>query len=96
LYAVVPKAVRAKRSKMLRGLSQKKRRAFYESQLGTEQEVLFESENKNGYIHGFTPNYVKVKAFWDPALRNTIKRVRLTAIDDDGLVNFDVTTAITA
>lgn len=96
MSAVVPKAVRAKRSKMLRGLSQKKRRAFYESQLGTEQEVLFESENKNGYIHGFTPNYVKVKAFWDPALCNTIKRVRLTAIDDDGLVNFDVTTAITA
>ena len=94
--AVVPKAVRAKRSKMLRGLSQKKRRAFYESQLGTEHEVLFESENKNGFIHGFTPNYVKVKAFWNPALCNTIQRARLTAIDDDGLVNFDVTTAVTA
>jgi threonylcarbamoyladenosine tRNA methylthiotransferase MtaB len=81
---------------MLRGLSQKKRRAFYESQLGTEQDVLFESENKNGYIHGFTPNYVKVKSFWDPALCNTIARVRLTAIEDDGLVVFDVKTAITA
>jgi threonylcarbamoyladenosine tRNA methylthiotransferase MtaB len=94
--AVVPKEVRAKRSKMLRGLSQKKRRAFYESQLGTEQDVLFESENKSGYIHGFTPNYVKVKSFWDPALCNTIARVRLTAIEDDGLVVFDVKTAITA
>jgi threonylcarbamoyladenosine tRNA methylthiotransferase MtaB len=94
--AVVPKEVRTKRSKMLRGLSQKKRRAFYESQLGTKQDVLFESENKNGYIHGFTSNYVKVKSFWDPALCNTIARVRLTAIEDDGLVVFDVKKAITA
>ena len=94
--AVVSKKVRNKRSKMLRGLSQKKRHAFYESQLGTQQDVLFESKNKNGYIHGFTANYVKVKSFWDPALCNTIQRVRLTEIDYDGLVNFDVTTAIPA
>tara|TARA_B100001057_G_C22825540_1_gene941270 strand:+ start:903 stop:2231 length:1329 start_codon:yes stop_codon:yes gene_type:complete len=94
--AVVSKEVRNKRSKMLRGLSQKKRHAFYESQLGTQQDVLFESKNKNGYIHGFTANYVKVKSFWDPALCNTIQRVRLTEIDYDGLVNFDVTTAIPA
>ena len=94
--AVVPKEVRSKRSKMLRGLSQKKRRSFYESQLGTEQEVLFESENKRGYIYGFTPNYVKVKTFWDPTLCNSIQLVRLTEIDDDGLVKFDVKTAITA
>ncbi len=94
--AVVPKEVRSKRSKMLRGLSQKKRRSFYESQLGTEQEVLFESENKRGYIHGFTPNYVKVKTFWNPTLCNSIHLVRLTEIDDDGLVKFDVKSAITA
>ena len=94
--AVVPKEVRSKRSKMLRGLSQKKRRSFYESQLGTEQEVLFESENKRGYIHGFTPNYVKVKTFWDPTLCNSTHLVRLTEIDDDGLVKFDVKSAITA
>lgn len=94
--AVVSKEVRTKRSKILRGLSQKKRHAFYESQLGTEQKVLFESENKNGYVHGFTANYVKVKAFWDPALCNNIQSVRLTTIDYDGLVNFDVTTAIPA
>lgn len=94
--AVVPKEVRSKRSKMLRGLSQKKRRSFYESQIGTEQEVLFESENKRGYIYGFTPNYVKVKTFWDPTLCNSTHLVRLTEIDDDGLVKFDVKSAITA
>ncbi|MDG1822588.1 MAG: tRNA (N(6)-L-threonylcarbamoyladenosine(37)-C(2))-methylthiotransferase MtaB [Flavobacteriaceae bacterium] len=88
----VPKAVRAKRSKMLRGLSLKKRRAFYESQLGTTQEVLFESENKSGYIYGFTPNYVKVKAFWNPEWCNTLKQVKLTGIDDDGLVVFELLT----
>ncbi|MDX1317142.1 MAG: tRNA (N(6)-L-threonylcarbamoyladenosine(37)-C(2))-methylthiotransferase MtaB, partial [Xanthomarina gelatinilytica] len=72
---VVPKRVRAKRSKMLRGLSAKKRRAFYESQLDTTRKVLFESENKEGYIQGFTGNYVKVKAPWNPELVNTIHEV---------------------
>lgn len=86
---VVPKNVRAKRSKMLRGLSAKKRRAFYESQIETKRTVLFESENKEGYIHGFTENYVKVKSPWNPELVNTIHDVSLTKIDDDGLVRFD-------
>ncbi|NVK08932.1 MAG: tRNA (N(6)-L-threonylcarbamoyladenosine(37)-C(2))-methylthiotransferase MtaB [Tenacibaculum sp.] len=86
---VVPKKTRAKRSKMLRGLSVKKRRAFYESQLGNTLTVLFESENKEGYIHGFTENYVKVKAPWNPELVNTLHTVTLTKIDEDGLVRFD-------
>ncbi|GAB5472781.1 MAG: tRNA (N(6)-L-threonylcarbamoyladenosine(37)-C(2))-methylthiotransferase MtaB [Maribacter sp.] len=85
----VPKKVRNKRSKMLRGLSVKKRRAFYESQLGTTRTVLFESENKQGYIHGFTENYVKVKAPWNPELVNTLHQVRLTEIVEDGLVRFE-------
>ena len=86
---VVPKNVRSKRSKMLRGLSVKKRRAFYESQLGNTLTVLFESENKEGYIHGFTENYVKVKTPWNPELVNTLHKVTLTKIDDDGLVRFN-------
>ncbi len=83
---VVPMAVRHKRSKLLRGLSVKKRRAFYESQLGSTQKVLFESENKRGYIHGFTENYVKIKAPWDPAWINKTKTFLLKSIDEDGLV----------
>ena len=86
---VVPLAVRNKRSKMLRGLSVKLRRAFYESQIDTKRTVLFEGENKKGYIHGFTENYVKVKTPWDPALVNTMAEVRLKDIDQDGLVRFD-------
>ncbi|WP_298758492.1 tRNA (N(6)-L-threonylcarbamoyladenosine(37)-C(2))-methylthiotransferase MtaB [uncultured Psychroserpens sp.] len=89
LDGVVPKKVRAKRSKMLRGLSAKKRRAFYESQIGSSRTVLFEGENKEGYIHGFTENYVKVKAPWNPALVNTLQDVELSKIDDDGSVRFE-------
>jgi len=83
---VVPMNVRNKRSKMLRGLSVKKRRAFYESQMGSQRTVLFESENKEGYIHGFTENYVKVKTPWNPDLVNTLHPIQLTKIDEDGSV----------
>ncbi|WP_430468590.1 tRNA (N(6)-L-threonylcarbamoyladenosine(37)-C(2))-methylthiotransferase MtaB [Winogradskyella ouciana] len=86
---VVPKNIRSKRSKMLRGLSAKKRRAFYEKQIGTTRTVLFEGENKEGYIHGFTENYVKVKTPWNPELVNTLHKVELTKIDEDGLVRFE-------
>ncbi|WP_074410134.1 tRNA (N(6)-L-threonylcarbamoyladenosine(37)-C(2))-methylthiotransferase MtaB [Aquimarina megaterium] len=89
LDGVVSADVRKKRSKMLRGLSAKKRRAFYEGQLGTERTVLFESENKEGYIHGFTENYVKVKMPWNPLYVNTLHKVKLTTIDEDGMVRFD-------
>ncbi|KRP27676.1 MAG: 2-methylthioadenine synthetase [Cryomorphaceae bacterium BACL22 MAG-120619-bin32] len=86
---VVPHNIRAKRSKMLRGLSAKKRRAFYESQLGKILTVLFENENKEGYIHGFTENYVKVKSPWNPELTNTLQTIILKEIDEDGLVRFE-------
>ena len=89
---VVPANVRSKRSKMLRGLSVKKRRAFYESQIGTSRTVLFESENKEGYIHGFTENYVKIKTPWDPALVNTLQDVHLTKIDEEGSVRIEFNT----
>ena len=91
MESVVPKNVRSKRSKMLRGLSVKKRRAFYESQLGSLRVVLFEGENKEGYIYGFTENYIKVKAPWNPELVNTLHQVILNKIDEDGLVRFEFT-----
>ena len=89
MKGVVSKKIRAKRSKMLRGLSAKKRRAFYESQLGNSLIVLFEGENKQGYIHGFTQNYVKVKHPWNPELVNTLREVTLLEIDEDGMVRFE-------
>ena len=91
---VVPKNIRNKRSKMLRGLSVKKRRAFYEQQIGNTGTVLFECENKEGYIHGFTENYIKVKTPWNPELINTLREVTLSRIDEDGLVRFEWTTPV--
>jgi threonylcarbamoyladenosine tRNA methylthiotransferase MtaB len=81
--------VRNKRSKILRGLSVKKRRAFYESQLGNTVKVLFENENKKGYITGFSENYVKVRAPWNPDLTNQIKQVSLQSIDQEGFVRIE-------
>lgn len=80
----VPGSQRADRSKMLHILSDKKRRAFYESQLGKSYEVLFEGDQKDGYMHGFTRNYVKVKTPYDPLLVNELRTVDLLEIAADG------------
>ena len=86
----VPLEIRNKRSKLLRGLSLKKRHAFYESQLGSHQTVLFEDKNKEGYIFGYTENYVKVKMPWNPAYVNNLKKVVLRSIDMDGVVRIEL------
>lgn len=91
MAGAVPINVRNKRSKMLRGLSVKKRRAFYEGQLGSIRTVLFEGENREGYITGFTENYVKIKMPWNPELVNTLQEVKLLSIDEDGLVKAEFT-----
>ena len=87
---IISPEVRSKRSKMLRALSVKKRRAFYESQLGKIVEVLFEGENKKGYITGFSKNYVKVRGPWNPNWVNMVKKVKLNKIDEEGIVRFSV------
>lgn len=84
MSGIVPGSTRADRSKMLHILSDKKRRAFYASQLGMDYEVLFEKETNEGIMHGFTRNYVKVKTKFDPILVNELKTVKLTAISADG------------
>jgi len=80
----VPGSTRADRSKMLHILSDKKRRAFYETQLNKIEKVLFEGDIKDGFMRGFTRNYVKVKAKYDPVLVNELKSVHLTNISSDG------------
>ncbi len=80
----VPGSSRAERNKMLTILSEKKRRSFYETQLGKEGVVLFEADSKEGYMHGFTRNYVKVKAKYDPILVNELKEIKLVSIATDG------------
>jgi len=86
LPGVIPGSTRADRSKMLHILSDKKRRAFYQSQIGTVGEVLFEDDQKGGFMHGFTKNYVKVKAKYDPVMVNELKMVQLLSITADGEV----------
>jgi len=82
----VSKTIKNKRSKMMRGLSAKKRHAFYDSQLQKTKTILFEAENNEGYIQGFTENYVKVRMPWDPALQNQTRNATLAEIDHKGMV----------
>ncbi|MDI9858370.1 tRNA (N(6)-L-threonylcarbamoyladenosine(37)-C(2))-methylthiotransferase MtaB [Flectobacillus roseus] len=83
---VVPQSKRAERSKMLHILSDKKRRYFYEQQLGKNFEVLFEEDVEDGQMQGFTENYVRVTAKYDPLLINETKQVALVSINEKMLV----------
>lgn len=83
----VDMGLRKQRSRQLQILSEKKRRSFYESNLGTIRNVLFENENHDGFIHGFTDNYVKVKLPFEESLCNEIVEVELINIDNEGYVN---------
>ena len=89
LKGSVPSAERAERSKMLHILSDKKRRAFYEQNIGQEEEVLFEEDIENGLMFGFTRNYVRVGAKYDPLLVNEMKTIRMTAIAPEGHVEVE-------
>jgi len=82
----VPGASRSERSKMLHILSEKKRRLFYEQQLGKQAEILFESDQKNGLMHGFSPNYVKVETPYDPLLINEVIEAKLLSISEENHV----------
>lgn len=86
----VPQSVRKQRSQQLHILSDKKKRAFYEQNTGSERIVLFEAEEDNGLMYGFTENYVKVKLPFNPALVNTLQRIRLTEIDRDGVMKCEL------
>ena len=81
---VIPGLIRKKRSNILRELSLMKRNFFYESQIGKKLNVLFESENKNGFIEGYTENYIKVREYWNPKKINTVQKRVLKSIDKMG------------
>jgi threonylcarbamoyladenosine tRNA methylthiotransferase MtaB len=83
---VVPMKDRNKRSKMLRSLSEKKRRKFYEENLGGQFTVLFEEDIEEGMMHGFTENYIRVAAKYDPILINETKKVLLSDLNERGVV----------
>jgi threonylcarbamoyladenosine tRNA methylthiotransferase MtaB len=83
---------RKERSKMLHILSEKKKRKFYEENLGTTRTVLFETEEDSGVMYGFTENYVKVKFPYTAELINTFQTVKLQEIDRDGIVKVELVT----
>jgi threonylcarbamoyladenosine tRNA methylthiotransferase MtaB len=83
---VVPMKVRNERSKMLRSLSEKKKRAFYQENIGREEIVLFEKDIHDGLMEGFTDNYVRVIAKYDPILINELRKVKMTNLTADGLM----------
>ena len=70
-------------------MSHKKKRAFYESQLGKTYPVLFEAEQQEADMYGFTNNYVKVKTPYNKDLVNTVHEVKLSEIDRDGLFKIE-------
>jgi len=86
----VPITERKRRNKMLRILSVKKLRAFYESQLGTSHEVLFEEENKNGFISGYSKNYLRMKLPYNLNLVNQSIRIKALGIDEEGILNGEI------
>jgi threonylcarbamoyladenosine tRNA methylthiotransferase MtaB len=83
---VVPMKERNRRSRMLRSLSEKKKRYFYEQNIGKEAVVLFEDDVQDGFMHGFTENYVRVTAKYDPVLINELKKVKLAGLNASGFM----------
>ena len=85
----VEKNVRHKRSKMLRVLSAKKKRHFYQNQKGTQRQVIFEKENKDGFMYGYTENYIRVKTPYKAHFENKIKKTVLNEMDENGVYIFE-------
>lgn len=84
LKGVIPKKTRNKRSKILRLLSASKKLSFYKQHIGGDYNVLFESENKNGFIEGYTENYIRVRKNWNKKLVGKIQKVRIEKVDSEG------------
>ena len=95
MHGMVPRSIRLERSKMLQALSDKLKREFYSGYLNQSMNVLFESEQNSGEIHGFSENYIKVSAPFDPSWVNQVMQVYASEFDPEGnlVVNQHVDTA---
>jgi threonylcarbamoyladenosine tRNA methylthiotransferase MtaB len=85
LSDAVPDKIKKERSKRLHHLSDLKKQSFYRQNKGREMNVLFESDNSQGWMHGFTENYIKVKTKYHASLSNQVRKVVLQEMDDDGV-----------
>jgi len=86
----IPKKIRAIRSQILRKLSDKKKMKFYKSNINQIRPVLFESKNYDGYIYGYTDNYIRVKTLWSKNLVDNLVDCELINIDDGIIMNAKV------
>jgi threonylcarbamoyladenosine tRNA methylthiotransferase MtaB len=82
----IPERVRTERTTQLRSLSEKKKRFFYEQHAGFETNVLFEDDVTDGRVEGYTPNYIRVAAKYDPLLVGEVRPLRLTQVNTLGLM----------
>jgi len=89
-----PKPERSRRNKMLRALSTKKEHAFAQSHAGTMRDVLWEAPQDNGFMYGYTDNYIRVRRDADPQRDGVIETIRLGALNDDGTVQAEDTAFI--
>ena len=78
--------IRRERNKQLRNLSEKKKRAFYLSQEGKTEEVVFEKQQENGLMYGFTSNYIKVKTGYNPYMINQTGKIKMMEVGHDGIM----------
>ena len=81
----LPKKVKTERAIQLRSLSQKKKRYFYETQLGKTMDVLWEEEKQGEMMQGFSSNYIRFEAPYDPSLVNTIEQLTFEQFTESGL-----------
>ncbi|MCB0762453.1 MAG: tRNA (N(6)-L-threonylcarbamoyladenosine(37)-C(2))-methylthiotransferase MtaB [Flavobacteriales bacterium] len=95
MYEIVPVEERRRRNHVLRMLSEKKKRAFYESNVGRHTVALMEAHNDEGWMYGFTENYIKVKLPYDAALVNKLVDVEIKGIDSDCQAEAQLLTPIT-
>lgn len=86
MHGIIPKNICNKRNNILRNLSEIKRNKFYESQIGTAHTVLIENEKREGFLYGFTDNYIRVKIPWNEAFPNSLQNVKLKTIDSNGIM----------
>ena len=94
LGEAVPMDVRRERSKQLHLLSDRKKRQFYSENVGSVRSVLFEQEEDEGIMYGFTENYVKVKYTYQPDLVNTFQSIKLLELDRDGIMKCELVSLI--
>lgn len=90
LEDIVPEAKRKERSKMLRILSEKKKRAFYNKFVGTEHRVLIEAKVEEGMMYGFTENYIKLALEAEPSLQNSIQTVKINQVNNQGIAEAEL------